>query len=645
MAVNLRARRTIVTVGGINVTPILVSVEIASNGFDGLSGLEKAAGTLTLALNAPDWNYQTQPLDARLNPDLWAKGVAVTIETETMTGQLVRHPRGALKILRIPGVPNIGAETIAISIGCDLTLSDWKQPAGEATGMNLDDESGLAALIANGYPRSDAITAIAQSVGLPPLQDAIAVFPLTAPIAQMGGGYVQQMGQIAAAAARVLWMNGAGQLRASAVSLGESSIAVLNQRDHAAVFDRAESNENPIDKFITTATVKKVQALPNTGPGTIIAISTTRDYDPSEISTTRFRGFGSKSVTTEQTIERARKLVMPETKLPAGTLITALISTKKTTYGGAYDFKTQESEKTQEPLGKLRSDLYPNSTELGFSREVVTRHFFDGLVTRKIRTETYEPRYLIVPTSQSSDPELSQWEETRWFPVGNQWGKRISRANLKTGETFEETTFSSSQNQPPAPDRYQPPYQTVEERLEGVATFPAVGAGYPKSQPVEVPTASSKEQLDGMALLLGQLARARQYPVTFAVDLRPEFLENWRPLQVVEWVEVTGERGRYLILSSAWTMTPTESVVACEAVQLTRSIEMPRPGGGLPIVVEAPLWREATVMREDLVIVDASSDRVLLPVTVTVMAETLAIVGALPPFGYVTLAIVDRSII
>jgi hypothetical protein len=277
---------------------------------------------------------------------------------------------------------------------------------------------------------------------------------------------------------------------------------------------------------------------------------------------------------------------------------------------------------------------------------VVTRHFFDGLVTRKIRTETYEPRYLIVPTSTSSEPELSQWEESRWFPVGNQWGKRISRANLKTSETFEETTFSSSQNQPPAPDRYQPPYQTIEERLEGVATFPSTSGDYPKSQPVEVPTASSQEQLDGLALLLGQLARARQYPVTFALDLRPEFLENWQPLQVVDWLEVAGERGRYLILSSAWTMTPTESVVACEAVQISRSIEVPRPGGGPPIVVDAPLWREATVMREDLVFVDASSDRTLTPISITTMAQTLAIVGPAPPFGAgETLAIVDQSII
>ena len=640
MVLNLRARQTRVWVGGLEVTTILSRCDINSDGFDLLRGIEKASGTLILSAVESLWDYAANPLDPRKD-QRWSKSVTVRVEIECGDLQYRLHPRGLLKILRTPAVPDYGATEFQISIGCDLTLNDWQQPAGDKSGLNPNAENANGQAIENGIARHVVINSIGSSIGLPALIDPITSYPLKAPEPQLGGGYVAQIGTIAGAAANVLWVDNQGRLRARAVNLDAAPIATLHHGQHLRVLERSEARENPIDKVVCFANSKESKPVASGGPGDIIAISTTRDYDPSEISTTRFRGFGTRTVTTEQTIERARKLVFPETQLPSSTLITASISTKKTRYSSDDNgFKSAETELIQEPRGKLKPQTSPNSTKPIDAKEIITRYFYNGLVTSRVKKETYEPRFMIVPSSTSEKMELSEWEETRWFAIGDQWGKRVSRVNLKTEESFDETTFSSSQNQPPAPDKYQPPYSTEERRLEGEALFPPIAPNlYPKLEPFEVQTANSEEQLRMMASTIGRIKAAEQFPVTFAVNMRSEFLENWQPLQVVEIAEVSGDRGRYLITKSSWVSTPTESVVACEAIQLSQklAVTIPPQIPGQPattITVDVPLWREAEVSKQSTAVTGGITDFVAIVYPDEIATMTITIINPLdaPPF-------------
>ncbi len=576
---NLRSRRNRVMIGTVDVSAVLISVEVTDSAWDETSGLKKAAGTVKLALTVPGFVLDFDP---RSNPQLWAKGQVITIDVEDSAGNLVRHPRGYLKLLRVPKVPSVGDQEFELSVGCPLTLNDWAQPAGDKSA----NSPGFALL------RGDAISTIAQAINLPQLQTPIPSF-LTGPQPQLGEGYVTQIGTMAAAAGYVLYVDGMGALRAKQPDpKAAAAVQMVVGRDEQ-VWERSESQEAPVEVVKAHSTAKVWKRAAADGPKRIYSYSSNPDYDPSEISETTFNGFGDGDSRTGSTqyVQQPKGIVFGlSTRDP--NLIPAIIEDKYTYYDASNGFKRSDKSVIQEPLGKIYPSKYPKNATLRVSKEVYTAYFYENLATKKIIESVYEPYFLVDPKSTSLSTTLSSVKTTEWVKYGAGWLQIERSRDIKNGTTNTVLNYSGSGNaQPPAPDRAPDEWTAEDELIECEAKFPSPGpiSLYPRDKIIEFPTAT-QEQLCMLAQLVGEILQAKNYPVSWASDMRDSELAGWEPLRIYEWFDGK-ETGNYLAVGQSWTITQTLAVTAIDAYQ-TQRLPNPTPLNPTPTLI--PLWQEST---------------------------------------------------
>jgi hypothetical protein len=609
---NLRSRRNKVTIGGVDVSAVVISVEITDSQWDETSGLKKAAGTLRLSLATPGFALDFDP---RTNPTLWAKGQVIKVDVENMAGNLVRHPRGYLHLLRVPKVPTFGDTEMELSIGCPLTLNDWRQPAGDnsgsAPGSNVDTQ--------------DVISAIAQSINLPALQTPIPG-ALSGPQPQLGGGYVAQMGTIAAAAGYVLYIDGQGALRAKRPDpKGTASVQMVVNRD-AQVWERSESQEAPVEVVKAHSTAKVWKRTAADGPKRVYSYSSTRDYDPSEISETTFNGFGDSDSRTGSTqyVQQPMGIVFNLSER-SPSFIPAIIEDKYTYYDASSGFKRLDEVVIKEPLGKIYPSKYPKNTTPWVSKEIYTRYFYENLATKKIVESTYEPSFLVDRKSTSISTTLSSVKTTEWVKYGSGWLQIERSRDIKNGTTNTTLNYSGSGNaQPPAPDRAPDEWAAEDKLIECEAKFPSPGPAnlYPRDKIIEFPTAT-QEQLCMLAQLVGEILQAKNYPVSWASDMRDSELAGWEPLRIYQWDDGR-EIGNYLAVGQSWTITQTQAVTAIDAYQTQR---LPRPTPLNPTPTLIPLWRDSTSGGGYLALFGQSTSFAALPIESTVGGGYLALFG------------------
>jgi hypothetical protein len=614
---NLRSRQNRVMVGAVDITPALLSIEITDSQWDETSGLKKAAGTLKLSLATPGFVLDFDP---RTNPTLWVKGQSITVDVENSAGNLVRHPRGALHLLRIPKVPTYGDTGMELSIGCALTLNDWLQPAGDKSGNGRGSSSD----------RGEMISAIAEGIGLPPLQTPI-LDQVAGPQPQLGGGYVAQMGILAAAVGHVLYIDRQGALRAQAVNPNRPPVAGQYRvgRDEQ-VWERGESQEAPIEAIKAHATIKDWKRISQDGPKRIYSVSTSREYNPSEIAETTFDGFGDGDNKTgsSQVIQSPKGIVFD---LPSRdpSLITALIDHKYSYYDASNGFRKRDEQIVMEPLGKIFPAKYPQNTQPWPSKQIFTRYVYENLATKKIFEETYEPAGIVNPPKSGSltlslTPILSAIKTTEWQAYGEGWLEIVSSRDIKAGTTNTTANYSGSGNaQPPAPDRAPDEWAAEDKLIECEAKFPAVGGQYEREKPFEFSGVQTHDQLCALAQLTGQMLRAKMYPVSWAGDLRDSELDDWSPLQTYEWFDGK-EYGIYLAVGQSWTTTQTQSVTAIDAYQTARR---PAPTIGNPLPNPVPLWLESSANAGYLELYSSVQSFDLLPIEETISAGYLVVVG------------------
>jgi hypothetical protein len=614
---NLRSRKNQVMVGTVDVSAVLIRIEVTDSQWDETSGLKKAAGTLVLSLATPEG--AAIDFDPRTNPALWAKGQVITVDVEDVSGNLVRHPRGYLHLLRVPKVPTLGDIEMSLSIGCALTLNDWRQAAGDKSGNGRGAVLGVGPLIST----------IAQGIGMPGLTTTISG-DVIGPQPQLGGGYVAQMGTLAASVGHVLYIDGQGLLRAQSVNPFRAPLAgQLRVERDAQVWERSESQEAPVEIVKAHATAKVWRRIKNDGPKRIYSVSSTRDYDPSEISETMFDGFGGDGRTGSGQIVQAPKGIVFELSNLNPSLVTALVDNKYCYYDASNGFKRSDEQTIMEPLGKLFPSKYPQNTTLWQAKQTITRYLYENLATKKIVQEVYEPAGIVNPpkpgsTTLSLSPTLSATTTTEWQTYGEGWLEIVRSRDIKNGTTNTTFNYSGSGNaQPPAPDRLPDEWAAEDQLIECEAKFPAPGGQYEREKPFEFPGVQTHEQLCTLANLTGQMLRAKMYPVSWAGDLRDSELANWSPLQTYEWWDGK-EFGTYLAIGQSWTTTQTQSVTAIDAYQTARR---PAPTLLNPIQIPVPLWTESSAAGGYLTLYSAVQTFNLLPIEETIGGGVLALVG------------------
>jgi hypothetical protein len=583
--INLTARKVVATVGGLDVSAALVSLTVQNSHLD-QSGLIKATGTLTLA----PVRQLTESLDPRVNRTRWAKGQAIAVWITDTNGTLKPHPRGALRILKVPTAPSRTNRNLEIEVGCQLSLLDYRQPPGDQSGVVLGSATDRTAII----------NALAGKAGCGELLEAIAAWPLNYPLARLSGGFISQMGLLAYAAGYGLWIDHQERLRAKRLDLEAlPSFDLVVGRDES-VFDPRPADEVPCEKILCTAVVQRVKATED-NPKEIVSVAAAGKYNPSEISSTRFLRVASAIPRMEQFIQQALGIVLPDDFPNQGGLVPAAFNTKVSYYdAGGEGLLRREVEDSQLPLGQTLPDYFPKNTQLVNAKQTVTEYRYAQGATQRISRSTYEQQAVVYPADEGfkrlrpTDLTLSEYEIQEWRRNGRGWTQITRQGNLKNNTSKTTTTRSGSgNNTPPAPERREQPFTTEEQQIEATALFPQFGdlAFDERQRSFEVPTAVNVDQLQFVANQLGRLLHGRSQPVTWGMDIRNAQLDNYEPLAVYEWLDIglDGEavKVRYLADGDSFSLTPDQAAYAADGL-LLGVVQRYRPDGLPPTPIDQP---------------------------------------------------------
>ena len=196
MAVYAGARQVQILIGADDFTDVFVSGEGSDSHWDE-NGLIKTQFRLRFQMRA-GFPYS---LDDRFNLGRYYRGQSITINVANESGVLVRHPRGALRLLTSQYEPS--TQVLEIEAGCLLTLYDGR----EAT--NPDD---VADTVGTSRTYNQVLEQILGALGLFYTLDSPTNYYIAAPL-QVQGSLTSMLGQVCASIGLVGWIDGTETFR------------------------------------------------------------------------------------------------------------------------------------------------------------------------------------------------------------------------------------------------------------------------------------------------------------------------------------------------------------------------------------------------------------------------------------------------
>lgn len=575
--------------GALDVSSTLESITPQNRALD-QSGL--CTTTATLRLSADPRAALTEELNPLVNTTRFERGCRVLVEQDFGSGY-ERHPRGALRILKRPKPPTAKSPYLDLSVGCLLSFNDWRTAAS--------DDLQTSATATGALTYQEAINKLAAKAKLPSLHDTItSTIPVDFDYPRLNGGYVSQMGLLAYAVDRILWIDSQERLRVAHLNLSAAPFATLRVGDDedSQGWDFEEPEEIPTE--YVKAYWSKNQVLATTDPDPQRARSKNTQYDPVEQSVVYVQGLASAIPLNKRFVDAPLGILFPD-KYPNNAALWTKENGEKYSYFGQGGRLDREEEKVFQPRGSVLPDLYPNDTFVIESRLVETQYQYVNGVTSKIATYTYEPFAKVYPSKVTgivigaSELTLSGIEIQRWVKTNKGYTKTTSTSSLIEGDTSGGTSagYSDSQNQPPAVAHRQSPTYTKEVPIEGKAHFPLYKSQYTeRERGYEVPAMSTNEQAAHIASVLGKLLQGRQYRCTFTTALTSDWRTNYAPYRVVDWLVPDIASGgwlqlRYLLGTEAHALNATQTAVSCEGI-LIGVVSRYRTDGGTPAPIELP---------------------------------------------------------
>lgn len=551
----------------IDVSPLVESFVVSNSGLDE-SGLMESSGTLSLAaFPLAGWSESLNP---KFNAARFARRSQVEVWIEDEFGNLEHHPRGRLRILKSPKPATRTTPTLDIEVGCLLSLLDYKQPPGDDSKI----EPGVS------RTRTEIINSLATAIGLPGLEDEIPEWEIDYPLPRLSGSVVRQMGQVAFAAGYVLWIDKEEKLRATRIPRHPSAALTLRLGVDDAFFEELSGQETPCEKVYVTCTYPK--AIKVKDPPTTRSLARTTEYSIADLSAQSWTGMGTARVQSYRESFRPKGLVLPNDH-PNNRILTPA-EQEWTTSTFAEDeagFLQKRERIVKQPQGVILPGFFPGSLILTIA--LIEEQYFSyrKSVLEKITTYVFEPQGVVNPAAEGAGQltlARSSIEVQQWQKVNDGWTKTVLTQDFKRGSSpRSSTSFSGSQNTPPAPEQRQPPYYLEDTQVTGkVKLAKVIGlTADERGRTFTVETASNKEQLNYLAGLIGQRLWGQEHGVSFGLDLRDAVHVHYHPLQAVDWVEfdeTTGERikSRYLAIRETWALTDRQCVYAADGLNLGR---------------------------------------------------------------------------
>lgn len=547
----------------------------------GSDGLSKTTGTLTIP--ASPLEAFPEALDPLTNPARFARKCQVIATIKDSTGAIVPHPRGRLRILKVPAPPIGRAPVLEIEVGCLLSLKDLRQPPTDDSGVVLGTLT----------TRTEIINRLAAKIGLGALVDAIPEWPIAYPVTTEQS-YVATMGAIAWDAGYVLWIDNLERLRARKAPTTPTtpSLRVAIGKQDVEV-QAIAPDETPVEVVRASGVGPEVSETQN--PETVYAIASDEEFNPSEISTTVFLGFGTSQVATLTNTRQPRGRVFPAQYPGSASLIYAQ-EEDTYTYYDEEDEGLLRLKKTiiRQPRGVIFPTESPGDTTLIDSKEIQVRYTYENDATIRIDTKTYEPAALVLGSApnymgqavRAYGMKLSAWDTERWQRQGRGWVQSSTSRRYKPGETSRASTnySSSGSSTPPAPERRDEANQGEEKQYSGVMRFPPIAGSVAgeDSRDFEVRYPVSDAHCTEVAKTEGALLHGRQARLNWTLPLRDRFLNAYQPLMVIDWTTPSGTVTRHLTDGMAFIHDPTRGVVSGDSISLGQVLRT------TPLVGEPP---------------------------------------------------------
>lgn len=250
MAVYAGARQVQILIGADDFTDVFVSGEGSDSHWDE-SGLIKTQFRLRFQMRA-GFPYS---LDDRFSLSRYYRGQSITINVADESGVLVRHPRGALRLLTSQYDP--ATQVLELEAGCLLTLYDGR----EAT-----NPSDLAAAIGESRSYNQILDQILIALDIPYALSSPTNYYVAAPL-QPQGSLTSTLGQICTSLGLVGWIDGTGTFRTKILPSDVGDTIALNLGQDEVNQTRLQGADPPPQLVVLSGDAKV--RIPGANTGTI----------------------------------------------------------------------------------------------------------------------------------------------------------------------------------------------------------------------------------------------------------------------------------------------------------------------------------------------------------------------------------------
>lgn len=527
--------------------------------------------TAKLTLHAGNFqggNVYPESFSPRRNTSRWAPKNRVVIRTVDDSGNTVIHPRGRLRILKMPQVPTQENPFLVLELGCLLSLQNKVKPAGDDSEIELGEE----------LARHEVINNLAALAKLGDLQEQINEWPLSVPLTRLSGSYVQQMGEIAYAAGYVLWVDNTETLRAAKYpgrKVSRDAKVVVGR--HEFLYQPIDPQQYPAERIIATGTLQ--QARRNQDPGDVVERQSTDEYSTALSARTSWSGTGTRTPSSYRRVREPKGIIFPTEFPNSQSLITSREEYTIDEYQlSGNKFLASQEQRVFGPQGMFMPSLFPGSTSKILGRREVVYPQYEGIEVRGSRRYVYEPNGVVYPSNTAivnkNSLTLSETEFTTYIRNGDGWIKQVS--GRKLGDTASTsggvTSDNSGGNQPPAPTTMPESHTIDEQQITHEVIFAENAVFDEDDLNITVQTLSHEDQLELAAENAGRIANGRQLGIEFGVEPNDTWTLNWHPFMVVDIVtdELDGNlvriTDRYVVEGEVWNLRKNESAVVGDGI-------------------------------------------------------------------------------
>lgn len=550
MPVNAVSRPFKLLINGLDFSAALESFTGSNSRLD-QSGIVTFTGELFLRQTVKNLPGS---LDPRLNT-LWEIGRSIVVEIADTANTLQRHPRGALRILRVPTY-NQRDRTLSIQVGDLLTLLNRDQPEGDKSGVVYGTATSFSTIIDN----------LIKAAGIPSgLTGSGPTFSLAYPVAKCDGSYIEQAGKLAYEAGWFLWCDNQEQIRAKRVDLAPSEPVITSQYDEDLVeYERLDSTElaNPFELVRASGLLRTLMPIPyplvstleqystkqqlsyslyggNSDPFLVESTTITINWEPTtrtQVITTEKRKSKTSFVTNDfGVVGQSFEIVVGDRSIEAHQFnASGLLAYTKT--------EIYQPETIFNPFASSDILLITRSTEQAYTYRSdgvisrITEQINAGKVQVYGQSSTnvgYQPivgsqgelaSSVLVPASRSVDTwqELYRdyWSHTTATFVAAP--VTFAGANEDFMQPTGTTTVTGANAGPPSTETQPTTFELIETEIAGEARFDPFGgpAEFIRDEQIQSEYTVSSAQLSNLALIHGALkiGRAKGSYIASALD-------------------------------------------------------------------------------------------------------------------------------